>query len=333
MEKYEPNPQSVSAKKAESQRPSMGQAILNDPYWRALFHDRADTMLTDLKWLNQKGVLFSPFLEIGAGSVQRSAALINNYPVLGAATDISQNSLQDAPVVLSMLNYDRSPLLICCDAHHIPFLPNSFKFVFAYQALHHFENPVPVLAECYRVLAKDGHIFFNEEPMDSSFRRLLRGKRLLSHPPTKMQKLGHKLGVEKLFWDDGTLERSLGMIEARYDLDLWREALKPFTIIDIMVNNKLRIHSDLQKPILNSLLSGFIGGNVKGLCIKKDGEVIKHDFRERLMCLDCNSTHITPINDAQISCKNCNRIYPVSVGVIRMLPKQLERELYPEDSM
>ena len=331
MEKEKPKPQNFSAKKAETQRPHYGQAVLSSPSLRAMVHERANEILTDLKWLRQKGVLFSPFLEIGAGRVQRSAALMNNYPVQGAATDISQNCLQDAPYVLSMLNYDCSPILICCDAHHLPFLPNSFMFVFAYQTIHHFENPVPVIAECHRVLAKNGHLFFNNEPMDSSFRRLLRGKHLLSHPPTSIQKLGYRLGVEKVFWDDGAFERSLGMSEARFDLDLWRKALEPFTIIDIEVNRKLKIHGDLKKPVLNSFLSGFLGGNVKGLCLKTEGEVINGDFRERLMCLDCNSDQITPINKTQILCKNCNRKYSISDGVIRMLPKHLEEELYLEN--
>ena len=48
-----------------------------------------------------------------------------------------------------------------------------------------------------------------------------------------------KLGVEKVFWDDGASERSLGMIEARYDLDLWCKSLEPFTTIDIEVNRKM----------------------------------------------------------------------------------------------
>ena len=47
-------------------------------------------------------------------------------------------------------------------------------FVFAYQALHHFAQPVPVIAECHRVLGQGGHLFFNEEPMDSPLRRMLR---------------------------------------------------------------------------------------------------------------------------------------------------------------
>ena len=167
MIKDELNLQSTGAKYAEVQRTHYGQAILDDPQLRGMFCDRVDSLLTDLRGLKEKGVSFSPFLEIGAGNVKRSAALLNNYPVQGVATDISQNSLRDTPYILSMLDYDHSPLLICCDAHPIPFLQNSFQFVFAYQTLHHFGNPIPVLAECYRILGKGGHLFFNEEPIDS----------------------------------------------------------------------------------------------------------------------------------------------------------------------
>lgn len=332
MTKEEPKPQSLLAKKAESKRPYHGYSVIEDPNIGGLFRDRADTMLADLKWLEQNWeVQFSPFLEIGAGSVQRSAALLNNYPVQGVATDISINSLKDAPHVLSLLKYDRLPILICCDAHYIPFLPNSFNFVFAYQTFHHFENPKPVFTECFRILARGGHLFFNEEPLDSSFRRMLRGERLLSHPPTRIQKFGYRLGVEKVFWDDGALERSLGMTEARFDLDLWCESLEPFTILDIEVNRKLKIHSILKKSALNTILSGFVGGNVKGLCVKKEGEYLNGDFHDRLMCLDCYSSHIKLLNDRQMKCENCQRIYAVSDGVMRMFPKHLEDELFPEN--
>jgi SAM-dependent methyltransferase len=323
----EPNVQSVASKIAEYQRPHHGKSILDNLDLGALFRDRANETLADLSKLQQNEIVFSPFLEIGAGSVQRSVALINNYPVQGVATDISQKSLQDTPYILTLLDYKIAPLLISCDAHYLPFLPNTFNFLFAYQTIHHFQNPTPVLAECYRVLAKNGHLFFNEEPMDSSFRRLLRGNRMLSHPYTSMQKVAQRLGVEKIFWDDGALERSLGMTEARFDLDLWRKALEPFTIIDLEINRKLQIHTKLEKQALNTLAAGFVGGNVRGLCLKREGEAVQNDIRERLICLDCKSTHLSPANDIEVECKNCHRKYPITAGVIRMLPKQLEDEL------
>jgi len=330
---YKPSVQDVSAKRAESQRPFHGKRILKDQDLSSMHRERASAMLADSEMLRQRNVSFDPFLEIGAGSVQRSAALVNNYPIDGVASDISQNSLLDAPYVLSLLNYNHKPVLICCDAHHLPFLPNSFQFVFAYQALHHFENPVPIAIESYRVLGKGGHFFFNEEPMDSSFRRLLRRKRMLSHPPTRLQKLGYRLGVEKVFWDDGALERSLGITEARFDIDLWREVLRPFTIVDIEVNRRLQLHSDLQRPVLNSVLAGFIGGNVKGLGLKTEGEVVSEALRKRLMCLDCSSTRLSHLKENQVVCGNCNRKYPKTGDVVRMLPRELEAQLYPEHSV
>ena len=331
MSKNEPELQSIAAKRAESQRPYTfnGQAIVDDPRLGGMYRAKAQATLADLKDLSRKGVLFSPFLEIGAGSVQRSAALINNYPAEGAATDISQKSLLTAPYILAVLKYDRAPMLISCDCHHIPFLPNTFQFVFAYRSLHHFNNPAPVLAECYRILAKGGHLFFNEEPMDSSLRRRLRGKRLLTKPPTPMQKLAQRFGLEKVFWDDGKMERSLGMTSARFGIELWRTALAPYRIVDMEVNSRLKMHSDLNQPAAPAFLSSFVGGNVRGLCVKKDGEAAQGDFRERLMCLDCSTAMLSPMSEAGITCHNCQRNYPVAEGVIRMLPRQLEAELYP----
>ena len=327
MPEDEPKLQSVTAKKAETSRQSLGLATF---HLSGDLRLRANKVLADLVDLEQKGIGFSPFLEIGAGRGPRSAALINRYSAQGVATDISP-ALQDAPYVAAALHYNDLPLLICCDAHHIPFLANSFQFVFAYRTLHHFANPIPVLAECYRLLAKDGYLFFNEEPLDSAFRRFLRGKRVLTSQPSKMQELGYRFGVEKVFWDDGEYERGLGMVEARYDIDLWRKALQPFSILDVEVNRKLKIRSDLYKPALNSFLSGIIGGNIKGLCKKEEGESVNGDFRERLICLDCSSTQLIKVKDESILCENCKREYPMVRGVVRMLPLQLEAELYAEN--
>lgn len=297
-----------------------------------MHRERARTTLADLAALQRLGVTFTPFLEIGAGSVQRSATLINHYEADGVATDISPRSLQDAPYMLMLLNHARLPMLVSCDAHHLPFEDNSFRFVFAYQTLHHFSNPVPVLAECHRVLCRDGHLFFNEEPMDSSLRRLLRGNRLLTEPPTPLQRAGRRLGVEKLFWDDGARERALGMTEARFDLDLWRTALRPFHVVELEVNRKLRLRPNLYRSSVRALLSGVIGGNVRGLCRKADGEPLTTDFRSRLKCLDCHATALSQDGESSgtVSCGHCGRRYPLEQGVIRMLPRSLDAELYPE---
>ncbi len=326
MAQNRPGFQTLEAKRAESQRGFSGENVLKDSNLSSMLRERADTMLKDLRVLEEKKVPFSPFLEIGAGSVQRSTALINHYSADGVATDISQQSLRDTPFTLSLLGYSRAPSLICCDAHYIPFLSNTFQFVFAYQTLHHFENPIPVVAECYRVLAKGGCFYFNEEPMDSPLRRFLRGNRMLSHPPTRWQQMAYRAHIEKVFWDDGMLERSLGMTEARFDIGLWRETLKPFREISVEVNRRLRINTNLYAPALGVFLAGIAGGNVKGLCVKTDGDSVVDDFHKRLMCLDCRSTLL--LCEEHLHCQYCGRVYPVYDGVIRMLPKELETHLF-----
>jgi SAM-dependent methyltransferase len=326
MVKNRSDDQSLNAKIAEfKQVPHRGN-LLKDQNLISIHRGRANAMLTEVQELTKK-VTLNPFLEIGAGCIQRSAALINNYSIDGVATDIAQEVLQDAPYTLSLLNYKRMPMLICCDAHHLPFLSNTFMFISAFQMLHRFTEPAPVIAECYRVLGNGGYFYFNEEPMDSSLRRLLRGKRLLSRPPTTLQRLAYSLGVEKIFWDDGASERSSGIIVERFDMDLWRRALQPFTEVATDINRKLKIHTDLKKSSLSSLLAGLIGGNIKGLCLKSEGEAVMEDFRKRLMCLDCGSIQLSQTEDKHLCCENCGRIYPITDGVIRMLPKELEAQL------
>jgi ubiquinone/menaquinone biosynthesis C-methylase UbiE len=110
---------------------------------------RAAGMLAAARRLRAQGVSLDPFLEIGAGSGQRSIALANHNSARGVATDISLGSLADAPYVLTLLGGDRLPLRICCDAQHLPFLPHTFQFAFACQMLHRFADPAPAVAECY----------------------------------------------------------------------------------------------------------------------------------------------------------------------------------------
>lgn len=320
--------QSADAKKAEFNRPYHGATILTQVELSSRFKDRAGKAIADFQTLRQKGVSFSPFLEIGAGSVQRSLALLNEFGADGVATDISQNSLLDHKHMRTLLHYEGVPMLICCDAHDLPFQADSFRFIFAYQTLHHFQDPAPVLQEAFRVLGRDGYLFFNEEPLDSSLRRFLRGNRMLKHPPTRLQQIGYKYGVEKLFWDDGAFERSLGMTEARFDRDLWRKVLGGFSKRSIEVNSKLKIRSDLNAPVLDALISALVGGNVKGLCQKTTGSEVVGDFRDRLRCLDCNSFKFTR-EQTGLVCDSCRRVYPITENVIRMLPRNLEESFLP----
>ena len=322
--------QSDRSKKAEIDfRPFLGEGALNDPVSGRMFRERAYLALIDFKQLAGSGIGFSPFLEIGAGSGQRSAALMNHFGAEGVATDISQGALQNEPYARIILGYDHDPWRICCDAHHLPFLANTFLFIFAYRTLHHFGNPIPAVAECHRILGKGGHFFFNDEPMIGPIIRFTRGGRQLSDPPSRWQRWAYRYRLEKVFWDDGARERTLGIVEARYDLDLWRQTLAPFGKVEVKVSRRLKLRSNLEKPAFNVFLTRLVGGNVKGLCTKEDGETVSGDFRQRLMCLDCRSGGVSQRSDEAFGCPRCGREYPLTDGLIRMLPEGLESSLYP----
>ncbi len=329
MPQQDPASQDNPAKRAEiAFRPFLGQMPLEDPRFSEMYRQRAYRALIDFKSLEGRGVTFSPFLEIGAGGVQRSAALMNHFGADGVATDISQGALANAPAVLSLLGYKEQPTRICCDAHTLPFLPDTFRFVFAYRTLHHLGDPAPAITECHRVLGRDGHLFFTEEPLIGPLVRFLRGRRTLSDPPTRLQRWASRYRLEKVFWDDGAIERAAGIIEARYPLDQWRRALAPFQVVEVEISRRLKLRSNLEKPRLKVLLSRIVGGNIRALCLKTGGRPVTGGFRERLMCLDCGASDFSEQEGLALRCGACGRAYPVEEGIIRMLPADLEGALY-----
>lgn len=327
-----PEAQPLSAKKAESTRPYLGQRILEDADLGRDLFARAARLLSDAHRLNSQGIYFEPFLEIGAGNTPRSLALANHYGVSGVASDLSLDSLRNAPLVQTLLGYAQIPWRICCDAHHLPFLADTFAFVFAYRTLHHFGDPRPVTAEIQRVLGCGGHFYFNEEPLTSPLRAWLRSGRVLCEPPTRMQSLAYHLGLHKVFWDDGGPERQVGIKEARYDRRLWQQALEPFSVLKVIVNSRLHLVSDLQHPAWKAWLSGWLGGNIEGLCQATRGEPARGAPGERLMCLDCGFGPLAYPLQGSLICPQCHRAYPQVDGVLRMLPATLEKELASLDN-
>ncbi len=321
-------PQDIQAKKAESQRLFAGDRLL-EPAGRADILRRADLTREDLRSFEDR-VVFSPFLEIGAGTGVRGLRLSQDYGAQGVITDISLNSLRCMPYAALILNTSHFPQRICCDSHHLPYSDNSFNFVFAYRTLHHSTNPVPLTAECYRVLGKGGHFFFNEEPLTSPLRTFLRGKRQLSPQGTTVQNLAKRFGLEKVFWDDGCLERSAGIEEQRFERWLWLSALAPFEQVELTINSRLRLKTDLRRPKLLAWLAGWVGGNVRGFCQKQSGEPMEGRVEDHLMCVDCRSTLLSSAPDLSLDCGTCGRKYPVFDGVVRILPLEIERAIHGE---
>jgi hypothetical protein len=179
------------------------------------------------------------------------------------------------------------------------------------------------------VLGKNGCLFINEEPMDSSFRQFLRGNRHLYNPPRGiLQKLAYKLRIENIFWDVRSKDKAEGKKFAHFNIELWRLVTAPFSYRDIEVNSRLRVHSNLYKPRFNVIISKIVGGNVRGILTKRDGDYAQNEFRDRLMCIECFSTSLIR-NAYSLKCSSCDREYPITHnGIIRILPKYLEQELY-----
>jgi SAM-dependent methyltransferase len=322
--------QSVSTLKAEARMPSQGAQILNDPALSQLHRDRAATMLKAAEGLSARGVRFSAFLEIGAGSAQRSTALLNTYGGNGVASDINQGSLSNNVHIKLLLGYERVPLLISCDAAHLPFLNDTFEFVFAYQMLHRFNDPSPVVAEAYRVLAAGGHFYFDEEPTTSGLRELLRQGRQLTEPPSPMQRIGRRLGLAHVFWDDGAEDRSRwGVQVMRFTLETWRHSLEPFlSQVDLEINGTLKLHTNLERGRVMTGLAGLVGGRTTGLCQKLTGTSPGGSPAERLMCVDCHSHMPVATPQLELRCPACDRLYPRFGTVFRLLPRDLEDEMY-----
>ena len=118
--------------------------------------------------LSNQGLDLSPFLEIGSGYCERSMLLATKFKANGFAADLSYHELQFAEMDSKVLGMNL-PYRICCDVHNLPFKNSSFPFVFCYETLHHFSNPIPVIKEIVRVL-DSGIFFFDDEPVKNYLR-------------------------------------------------------------------------------------------------------------------------------------------------------------------
>ncbi len=98
----------------------------------------------------------TPYIEIGAERCQRSLVMENDLACTGIALDISFDMLRCCEYYAHRFNKPRLPLRICADAYRLPFASGSVPFMFCYDTLHHFPDPVPVIKELFRVLSPGG---------------------------------------------------------------------------------------------------------------------------------------------------------------------------------
>lgn len=291
--------------------------------------------------LAKLGVRLSPFLEIAAGQGYRVLPLVNNFSATGIITDISAETLGSVKVIGSELNLAKFPFAICCDAENLPFASNSFPFVCIFLSLHHFPDPKLVIAEAARVLADEGHFYFDEEPVDQGLN--LNWWRRDYHL-TAIEKILKLFLILPFLSKIGKTEVEHGILEETFSLKTWEAALSPFekvwlTLKAFPFGPQDTIEKAEQTGWLTPNLQTraglwLFGGGIKGLArISKKQKAKKftnlHNF---LICPDCrlSGSEITLEKQprSRLFCPQCGRIFSKISGVLSLLPNKLEEKLY-----
>ncbi len=284
----------------------------------------------DFKSLQIRGVSFTPYLEIGAEYGLRSALLKSEFKSHGIALDIAITPLQNLPGFANKFRLNKIPLRVCADCHALPFPDNSFRFIFCYQTLHHFPNPLPVIREIYRCLIPGGYFFFAEEPIFQKynldfFRR-----------PTKitgLMKLLKTIPILPFVSKIGKTETDFGIYEGTITLDVWRKIIsmfKPSTMqIDVFPFGKLTSSIFFSRWSWEQFVLDIFGGGIQALLQKPDTPDKKNsNMLSRMIrytCPDCKTILI--IFDHQFQCRKCKRLFTKKNGVWEILPIQLHTSL------
>lgn len=281
------------------------------------------------KGLKKRGVLISPFLEIGAERGQRAMVLVNDFKAKGYACDLSLESLSSAKRYAEIFKFKKLPTLICADAYRLPFADQSFPFVFCFETLHHFPDPAPIIKEIYRVLAPDGVFYFAEEPVKQTFNLTLwrRGYRL-----NKIEEILRRIKLLIFLSRIGKAEVESGVLEEEFSLGTWRKALSIFEKVETEVSPTFigpKSSLVLKKgqwsgpSILTQIYVALQGGGLDGLCYKKHNpQTLPLKKKSSLICPDCKKTF------NQFSCPKCHRKFEEKDDVFMLLPAKLQKKLY-----
>jgi ubiquinone/menaquinone biosynthesis C-methylase UbiE/ferredoxin len=280
------NRQSVDSKKGEIlfryklyQQHVNGKSVFEDEFNKdeilEIMKARVEKSEIEFEKMGQKGIVFSPFLEIGAERCQRSMLLTNNFNAEGFAVDISLDSLKSAQYFAQVLGFKKLPVRVCCDAYNLPFRNNSFPFCFCYETLHHFPDPSPIIQEIWRVL-DTGYFFFAEEPIRRSLKiNLYRKNRKIYSMEEKGKSKFIKI-VESFISNSSCNEEEYGIVEnCNISIANWKRILGNFDR-DIILSDPLGIIScnlDSPKISLKRVLVSLLGGNIRGLCYAKKKDV------------------------------------------------------------
>ncbi|MEW6419172.1 MAG: class I SAM-dependent methyltransferase [Nitrospirota bacterium] len=288
---------------------------------------------------------FSPFLEIGANAAYTSYMLANEWSCDGIAIDISEDALKAGVIIKDNFGYSRSPLRVCCDAGKIPLKDNSIKFVFAFQTLHHFIDPTPVIKEIKRVLVDGGIFLFADEPVKRRLSlNLYRTRREDSF--NRVEKLLKRAGLLRYISEAyfGSREETIfGIMEnQKITLRRWIHMLKEnFREVSLDYSGVYAMGRDVR--LLTNLLSNILplsmaeriaadlmGCSLKGICrVKKGQQAVLYNpekFVSSLLCPDCHGDLTNDKNS--LLCLSCGYVSYDDLGIFNMLSTKEKEALY-----
>ncbi len=303
----------------------------------AILNERIQKTMAQINSLQEKGVSLAPYVEIGSERCQRALVMENDVGATGAAVDISYDMLKSCDYYAKIFNKKVLPLRICCDANHPPFASHSLPFVFCYQTLHHFPDPVPIVKEIHRILAPGGCFFFDEEP----YKRTLYFP-LYNSKPIYSQNALHagkwRKILDHLFAKPSCNETEYGIIENdEITLATWKKALGIFGEKDVkLFSFENHIESALfnSTSYLNFGLTYLLGGTIQGTC-RKAGVMAKQcaSIIEILICPAClqaGGESKLMQTESSFLCPGCSRKFPVIDGIVFLFDDDKFEQLYPE---
>jgi SAM-dependent methyltransferase/uncharacterized protein YbaR (Trm112 family) len=324
-----------------------GEVMLPD-YFPKEKHDeillkRIEDTHHSMRALSSRGVRFSPFLELGAERGQRSLVLTNDFQAMGVAIDISYHQLRTMEHFSQLFKREKLPVRVCCDANHLPFKSNAFRFVFCYEFLHHFPSLGPIMGEIYRVLS-DGFFYFDEEPFKRVLQLILYKQKHKIYSDSTLGKNRYLKLLESFIAEPACDEVEHGIIENNIiALTEWTQALSLFAEYDVDLSSIYHVKSKLDGRLhLRNIANFFLGGTIAGLCRKQSAVPARAQMNlsDLFGCPDCTipSTAATFDRPSLVEqsdgfvCTQCGFSYPCRDGIIFLLPRIELAQLYPQVS-
>ena len=302
----------------------------------SILSERMKKAAADFSALKSGGMVISPYLEIGAERCQSSLVMENDLGGTGIAADISFDMLRACGHYMGVFGGKKEPLRVCCDANQLPFLSNSFPFVFCHQMLHHLPDPAPVTAEILRVLAPGGHFALQDEPYRQvAHLTLYKGAKIYSGAPRPPGRLRERLDF--LFSEKSCNETACGVIEnERVTLGQWKRALSGFEVRGVKLRTVRDVESELFSPssLFRYFLCWLFGGRISGVCRKAGTAPASYPAPEAaLACPACREKGLESgllRKKPSFDCPACSSQFPVTCGVLFLFAAEKFSELYPE---